>query len=158
MVTAVGRSAKQLVNGERRGVMWQQGGWNPCRFLRRIWRSVTHLILDELVSKDSAIVFATRSILIAKGVGAMEDNDGRTRQWRRMSCEGCLVRSDAKNRFEACIVCMKLSKRRATCDFDAATKTKHDEDAKEEDERWHRTSTMNEASCIGNGKETGGGC
>ena len=51
-----------------------------------------------------------------------------------------------------------LSTRRATCDFDAATKTKHDEDAKEEDERWHRTSTMNEASCVGDGKETGGGC
>jgi len=113
MVTAVGRSAKQLVNGERRGMMWQRGGWNLSRFLRRIWRSVNRLVLDELVSKDSAIVFATRSILIAKGVGAREDNDGRTRRWRRMSCEGCLVRSDAKNCFEACIVCTKLSKRRA---------------------------------------------
>ncbi len=73
-----------------------------------------------------------------------------------MSCEGCLVRSDAKNRFEACILCMMLSTKRATCDFDAATK--HDEDEKEEDERWHRTSTRDEASCVGDGKETGGGC
>jgi hypothetical protein len=45
---------------------------------------------------------------------------------------------------------------RATCDFDAATKRGEDEN--EEDERWHRTSTMDEASCVGDGKETGGGC
>jgi hypothetical protein len=156
MVAAAGRSAKQLVNWERRGMVWQWGGWNLCRFLRRIWRSVNRLILNELVSEDSVIVFAARSILIAKGVGAREDNDGRTRLWRRMSCEGCLVRSDAKNCFEACIICTKLLTRRATCDFDAATKC--DEDENEEDERWHRTSTMDEASCVGDGKETGGGC
>ena len=137
-------------------MVWQRGGWNLCRFLRRIWRSVNRLILNELVSEDSVIVFVARSILIAKGVGAREDNDGRTRRWRRMSCEGCLVRSDAENRFEACIICTKLSTRRATCDFDAATKC--DEDENEEDERWHRTSTMDEASCVGDGKETGGGC
>ncbi len=123
------------------------GAWNLCRFLRRNWRSVDRLILDELVSKDSAIVFAARAILIAKGVGSREDNDGRKRRWRRMSCEGCLVQSDAKNRFEACIVYTKLSTRRATCDFGAATK--RDEDKNEEDERWHRTSTMDEASCVG---------
>ena len=112
--------------------MWQRGGWNLCRFLKRIWRSVNRLILDELVSEDSAIVFAARSILIAKGVGAREDNDGRTRRWRWMSCKGCLVRSVAENRFEACIVCTKLSTRRATCDFDAATK--RDKNKNEEDE------------------------
>jgi hypothetical protein len=49
-----------------------------------------------------------------------------------MSCEGCLVRSDAKNRFEACIICTMLSTRRATCNFDAATK--RDVDENEEDE------------------------
>ena len=156
MVVTVGRSAKQLVNGGRRGMMWQRWGVNLCRFLRRIWRSVNRLILDELVSEDSAIVFTARSILIAKGVGAREDNDGRMRRWRRMSCEGCLVRSDAESRFETCIICTKLSTRRATCDFDAATK--RDEEENEEDERWHRTSTIDEASCIGNGNETGGGC
>ena len=132
-------------------------GGELCRFLRRIWRSVNRLILDELVSEDSAVVFAARSILIAKGVGAREDDNGRMRRWRRMSCEGCLVRSDTENRFEeACIICTKLSTRRATCDFDAATK--RDEEENEEDERWHRTSTIDEASCIGNGNETGGGC
>ena len=78
--------------------MWQRGGVNLCRFLRRIWRSVNRLILDELVSEDSAIVFAARSILIAKGVGARENDDGGMQRWRRMSCEGCLVRSDAENR------------------------------------------------------------
>ena len=129
---------------------------NLCRFLRRIWRSVNRLILDELVSKDSAIVFATRSILIAKGVGAREDNDGRTRRWWQMSGEGCLVRSDAENCFEACIVCTKLSTRRATCDFDAATKCDMDEN--EEDEQWHRSSTTDEANFVGDGKKMGGGC
>jgi hypothetical protein len=108
MVVAVGRSAKQLVNGGRRGKMWQRGGVNLSRFLRRIWRSVNR------VCEDSAVVFAARSILIAKGVGAREDDDGRTRRRRRrMSCEGCLVRSKAENRFEACIVCTMLSMRRA---------------------------------------------
>jgi len=137
MVAAVGRSAKQLVNGKRRGMMWQRGGWNLYRFLRRIWRSVNCLILYELVSEDSAVVFAARSILIAKGVGAREDNDRRMRRWRWMSCEGCILRSDAKYRFEACIVCMKLSTRRATCNFDAATK--RDEDKNKEDKWWHCT-------------------
>jgi len=147
MVVTVGLSAKQLVNGGMRGMMWQRGGGNLCRFLRRIWRSVNRLILDELVSEDSAVVFAARSILIAKGVRAREDDDGRTWLWRRMSCEGCFVRSDTENRFEACIVCTKLSTRRATCNFDAAAKRAEDEN--EEDERWHRTSTMDEASCVG---------
>ncbi len=156
MVVTVGLSAKQLVNGGMRGMMWQRGGVNLCRFLRRIWRSVNRLILDELVSEDSAIVFATRSILIAKGVGAREDDDGCMRRWRRMSCKGCLVRSDAENRFEACIVCTKPSTRRATCDFNAATK--RDEEENEEDERWHHASTMDEASCVGDDNETGGGC
>ncbi len=137
-------------------MIWQRGGVNLCRFLRRIWRSVDRLILNELVSNDSAIVFAARSILIAKGVGARKDDDGRMRRWRRMSCEGCLVRSDAENCFEACIVCTKLSTRRATCNFDAAMK--RDEEENEEDERWHCTSTMDEASCVGDGNETGGGC
>ena len=36
-------------------------------------------------------------------------------------------------------------------DFDAATK--RDEDENEEDERWHRTSTTDEAGCVGDGKE-----
>jgi hypothetical protein len=49
-----------------------------------------------------------------------------------------------------------LSTRRATCDFDAATK--RDEDKNKEDERWHRKSNTDEASCVGDGKETGGGC
>jgi len=151
MVVTVGWSAKQLVNGGRRGMMWQRGGVNLCRFLRRIWGSVNHLILDELVSEDSAIVFAARSILIAKGVGAREDDDGRMQRWRRMSCEGCLVRSDAKNRFEACIVCTKLSTRRATCDFNAATK--HDEEENEEDERWHRTSLWTKLVALATAKK-----
>ena len=72
-----------------------------------------------------------------------------------MSCEG-LVWSDAKNRSKACIICTMLSTRRATCDFDAATK--RDEDENEEDERWHHISATDEASCIGDGKEMGGGC
>jgi len=62
-----------------------------------IWRSVNQ------VCEYSAIVFAARSILIAKGSRSRENDDGRTRQWR-MSCKGCLVQSDAKNRFKACIV------------------------------------------------------
>jgi len=80
MVVTVRRSAKQLISGGRRGMMWQRGGVNLCRFLRRIWRSVNRLILDELVSEDSTIAFAARSILIAKGVGAREDDDGRMRR------------------------------------------------------------------------------
>jgi hypothetical protein len=31
------------------------------------------------------------------------------------------------------------------------------EDKNEEDKRWHRTSTTDEASRVGDGKETGGG-
>ena len=49
-----------------------------------------------------------------------------------------------------------LSTRRATCNFDAATK--RDEDKNEEDEQWHRSSTTDEASCVGDGKKKGGGC
>jgi hypothetical protein len=131
------------------------GGGESLQVPQEDWRSVNRLILDELVCEDSTVVFAARSILIAKGVGAPEDDNGRTRRWRRMSCEGCLVRSDAENCFEACIVCTKLSTRRATCDCDAATK--RDEDENEEDERWHRTSTTDEAGCVGDGKEMGGG-
>jgi hypothetical protein len=123
---------------------------NLNRFLRRIWRSVNQ------VCDDSAVVFAARSILIVEGVGVREDDDGRTRRWRRMSCEGCLVRSDTKNRFKACIVCTMLSARRATCNFDASTK--RDKDENDEDKRWHCTSTTDEASCVDDGKETGGGC
>jgi len=104
MVVAVGWSAKQLVSGGRREKMWQRGGGgvNLSRFLRRIWRS------GNRVCEDSTVVFAARSILIAKGVRAREDDDRCTRWWWRwrMSCEGCLVRIDVKNRFEACIVCM----------------------------------------------------
>jgi len=37
-------------------------------------------------------------------------------------------------------------------------KAKREEDENEEDERWHRTSTMDEASCVGDGKEMGGEC
>ena len=48
-----------------------------------------------------------------------------------------------------------LLTRRAMCDFNAATK--HDEDENEEDELWHRTVTTEEASCVGDGNETGGG-
>ena len=78
------------------------GGGESLQVPQEDWRSVNRLILDELVCEDSAVVFAARSILIAKGVGAREDDDGRTwRRRRRMSCEGCLVRSKAGNRFEA---------------------------------------------------------
>ena len=49
-----------------------------------------------------------------------------------------------------------LSTRRATCDFDAATK--RDEDENEEDEQWHRSSTTDEANFVGDGKKMGGGC
>ena len=49
-----------------------------------------------------------------------------------------------------------LSTRRATCNFDAATK--RDEDENEEDEQWHRSSTTDEANFVGDGKKMGGGC
>jgi hypothetical protein len=49
-----------------------------------------------------------------------------------------------------------LSTRRATCDFDAATK--RDEDENEEDEQWHRSSTTDEVNFVGDGKKMGGGC
>ncbi len=49
-----------------------------------------------------------------------------------------------------------LSTRRATCDYDAATK--RDEDENEEDEQWHRSSTTDKANFVGDGKKMGGGC
>jgi len=56
----------------------------------------------------------------------------------------------------ASYVCTMLLTRRATYNFDAATKC--DEDENEEDEQGHRMSTTDEASCVGDGKETGGEC
>ena len=49
-----------------------------------------------------------------------------------------------------------LLTRRATYNFDAATK--RDEDESEEDKQGHRMLTTDKASCVGNGKETGGEC
>ena len=54
------------------------------------------------------------------------------------------------------IVLRMLSMRRATCDFDASTK--RDEDKNKEDKRRHCKLTKDEASCVGEGKEMGGGC
>ena len=110
MVVAVGWSTTQLINGGIRVKMWQRGGGGESQqFLRRIWRSVNQ------VCKYSAVVFAARCILIAKGSGSWEDDDGRTWQWR-MSYEGCLVQSNAKNRFKACIVWYGASLGGPLCD------------------------------------------
>jgi hypothetical protein len=43
-------------------------------------------------------------------------------------------------------VLLMLLTRRATCDFDAATK--RDKDENEENEPWHRSSTTDKASCV----------
>ena len=96
--------------------MWQRGGGgvNLSRFLRSGGQSTKFARTPPSYSP-------TGPSSLPKGVGTRENDDGRTRWRRQMSCEGCLVRSDAENRFEACIVCTMLSTRRATCDFDSAT-------------------------------------
>ena len=53
-------------------------------------------------------------------------------------------------------VLQMLSTRRATCDFDAATKRNEDEN--KEDKQWHCSLTTDKASCVGDGKKSGGGC
>ena len=53
-------------------------------------------------------------------------------------------------------VLQMLSTRRATCDFDTATKRNEDEN--EEDKQWHCSLTTDKASCVGDGKKSRGGC
>ena len=61
------------------------------------------------------------------------------------------------NKGNASLIVLRMrTMRRATCNFDASTR--RDEDKNKEDKRRHCKLIKDEASCVGEGKETGGGC